>query len=348
MKRLGLFAILALAAATRVAAQQGPQPPEQPDFQITAEERAAVIEGSIAKLNESYVYPEIAKKMESALRSRVGRGEYRSITSANALTQKLTEDLREVSKDEHLKLVCSPTGAQEGRSPEPSPDELRARNYGFEKVELMDGNIGYVDIRGFAPTRIAAETASAAMTFVANTDALIIDLRKNGGGDPTMVSYVLSYLFDQVTHVNDLYSRFEEAPRQWWTLASVPGLRFGGKKPVYVLTSHYTFSAGEEFANDLKTQKRAQLIGEATGGGSHPARFFKVTEHFTIKVPFARAINPITRTDWEGVGVVPDVAKPADEALTVAYRMAVEKLAETATDPESKEHLSKLLQEKKN
>jgi len=357
MKRLGLFALLALAVAPAGAPPLAPPMPqaEPPDFQITAEERAAVIDGSIAKLNEVYVFPEMAKKMESALRSRVGRGEYRSITNGHDLARKLTDDLRAVSKDEHLAVLCFPEGAPERSGPALSADDLKAEreslskiNFGFEKVERMEGNIGYIDIRAFYPPQLAADTASAAMSFVANTDALIIDLRQNGGGDPAMVSYVLSYLFDRATHVNDLYSRFENTTRQWWTLASVPGLRFGGQKPVYVLTSHHTFSGGEEFANDVKTQKRAQLIGEVTGGGSHPTRPFKVSEHFAIGVPYARAINPITRTDWEGVGVAPDLQKPAGEALTVAYRLAVEKLLQTETDPERKGQLQSLLQEKKD
>lgn len=356
MKRLGLLALLVLAVAPPLAAQPAPPQAEPPDFQVTAEERTAVIDGSIAKLNEAYIFPEMAKKMESALRARMGRGEYRSITSANELVRKLTEDLREVSKDGHLEIECFREGAPEpSAGEEPSADELKADreilskfNFGFEKVERMQGNIGYLDIRGFFPPQIAADTASAAMSFLANTDILIIDLRQNGGGDPAMVSYVLSYLFDKATHVNDLYSRFEDTTHQWWTLTSVPGLRFGGQKPIYVLTSHDTFSGAEEFANDLKTQKRAQLIGEVTGGGSHPTRSFKVSEHCTVNVPFGRAINPITRTDWEGVGVAPDIVKPAGEALTVAYRLALEKLLETEKDPERRERMKALLQEKKN
>jgi len=353
MKRAGLLAFLLLAVAPPLAAQPGP--PAPPDFQVTTEERAAVIDGSIAKLNEAYVFPEMAKKMESALRARVGRGEYRSITSANELVRKLTEDLRVVSKDVHLEVECFREGAPEQSGEEPSADDLKADreslskyNFGFEKVERLQGNIGYLDIRAFFPPQIAADTASAAMSFLANTDILIIDLRQNGGGDPAMVSYVLSYLFDQATHVNDLYSRLGDKTHQWWTLASVPGLRFGGHKPIFVLTSHDTFSRGEEFANDLKTQKRAQLIGEVTGGGSHPTRPFKVSEHCAVNVPFGRAINPITRTDWEGVGVAPDIAKPAGEALTVAYKLALEKLVETEKDPERKERLQDLLREKKN
>jgi C-terminal processing protease CtpA/Prc len=146
-----------------------------------------------------------------------------------------------------------------------------------------------------------------------------------------MIAYVLSYLFDEPTHVNDIYERPGNKTQQWWTMPHVPGLRYGGAKPVYVLTSKNTFSGGEELAYDLQTLKRATLVGETTGGGAHPVQPYKVSEHFAIGVPYARAVNPITGTNWEGTGVAPDVATPADQALNTAYRMVLEKMLETAS-----------------
>jgi C-terminal processing protease CtpA/Prc len=185
------------------------------------------------------------------------------------------------------------------------------------------------------------------MSFLAHTDALIIDLRRNGGGEPAMIAYVLSYLFDEPTHLNDIYERVGDKTQQWWTMPHVPGQRFGAKKPVYVLTSRTTFSGGEEFAYNLKNLKRATLIGETTGGGAHPVRAVKVSQHFAIGVPFARAISPITRTNWEGTGVTPDVPKPADQALDTAYVMALEKIVEMTDNPRQKEQLQGLLNQRK-
>jgi C-terminal processing protease CtpA/Prc len=221
-------------------------------------------------------------------------------------------------------------------------------NYGFEKVERMQGNIGYIDIRGFTPPEVGGETGAAAMTFVANTDALIVDLRFNGGGEPAMVAFLTSYLFDEPTHLNDIYERYTDSTQQWWTSGFVPGRRFGGKKPLFVLTSSRTFSGGEEFAYNLKNLKRGTLIGETTGGGAHPVNGVKVSDHFEIGVPFARAISPITKTNWEGVGVAPDISMPADQALDAAYLMALEKVVAATTDPNRKAGLQRLLEDKKS
>jgi C-terminal processing protease CtpA/Prc len=155
---------------------------------------------------------------------------------------------------------------------------------------------------------------------------LIIDLRDNGGGRPDMVAYLSSYLFDSRTHLNDLWTRRTDKTEEFWTRDTIPGRRFGGVKPVYVLTSAQTFSGGEEFTYNLKNLKRATIVGETTGGGAHPVSGHRIDEHFRIDVPFARAINPITHTNWEGVGVTPDVVVPAKDALDTAQRLLREKL----------------------
>ena len=329
---------------------------EQPDLTITAAERTKVIEDSIVALNRYYVFPDVAKKMEQALRARVTKGEYASITSARALADKLTADLREVSNDKHLGVRFSnrPVPERPFNQPPAAEDREQDRafaaklNYGFEKVERLQGNIGYVDIRGFVPPEIGGETAAAAMTFIGNTDALIVDLRKNGGGEPAMIAFVTSYLFDQPTHLNDIYQRYDDATQQYWTSPFVPGRRFGGKKPVYVLTSSRTFSGGEEFAYNLKNLGRATIIGETTGGGAHPVDAVKVGEHFMIGVPFARAISPVTKTNWEGTGVAPDIAIAADQAFDRAYVLALEKVIAATEDPNRKAGLQRVLDETKS
>ena len=186
----------------------------------------------------------------------------------------------------------------------------------------------------FHPTDFGAgETATAAMSFVANTDALIIDLRENGGGSPDMVALVCSYLFGaHPVHLNDLYFRPENSTHQWWTLPYVPGQRYENK-PVYVLTSKRTFSAAEEFTYNLKSLKRATIVGETTGGGAHPGGPRRINEHFTMFLPSGRAINPVTKTNWEGTGVAPDVSVSAEKALNTAYLAALKTIARNLTQP---------------
>lgn len=185
------------------------------------------------------------------------------------------------------------------------------------------------------------------MTLVADSEALIIDLRRNGGGDPATVALITSYLYDagDPVHLNNLYYRWSNQTQQYWTHAWVPGKRFGGSKPVYALTSGHTFSAAEEFANNLKVLKRATIVGATTGGGANPSDSFKLAEHMRIFIPTGRAINPVTKTNWEGTGVIPDVAVPQEQALLTAQIMAMQPLVAKLAEPWRKEGPAKVLAE---
>ena len=205
-----------------------------------------------------------------------------------------------------------------------APPASGGGNYGFEKLEFLPGNIGYLKLNGFSSDPAARETATAAMNFLAGCDALIIDLRGNGGGNPSMIQYLSSYLFDQPTHLNSLYFREGDRTEEFWTRTDVPGEKVGQDVPLYVLTSDYTFSGGEEFAYNIQTQKRGTLIGETTGGGANPGGAHPVGDRFMIFVPNGRAINPITNTNWEGVGVKPEIEMPAAEAYDKALELATE------------------------
>jgi hypothetical protein len=305
------------------------------DFKIDAATRTHVIDGAIAKLIEFYVFPEIAKKMEDAVRARQKTGEYDSVTDGEAFAKTLTEHFQAVSHDKHLRVSFSPARVPE--MPEipsgPPPPEAVAQyrqqmermNCGFDKVEILSGNVGYLKFDMFADPEVCGPTAVAAMNFLANVDAIIVDLRENGGGDPKMVALVSTYLFSQPTHLNDLWERKSGTTQQYWTLPYVPGKRLDAK-PAYVLTSKQTFSGAEEFSYNLKNLKRATLVGETTGGGAHPVSGHRIDDHFMIGVPFARAINPISKTNWEGTGVEPDVKVPAADALATAQKLATEKL----------------------
>ncbi len=314
---------------------------EQPDITIDAATRAQVIEAIIKNVNDSYVFPEIAKKMTESIRDRVNRREYEQITSAKTFAETLTSHLQAVSKDKHLRVrfshqplpVRGPRAEPTAEEREEMRREFGWMNHGFNKVERLRGNVGYLEFTGFFNEQAGAETVAAALNFVADTDALIIDLRKNGGGNPAMVALICSYLFgEEPVHLNDLYWREGNRTDQFWTLKEVAGKRYLNKD-VYVLTSKYTFSGAEEFAYNLKNLKRAKIVGETTGGGAHPGRSARLHEHFSMFVSTGRAINPITKTNWEGTGVEPDVAVPSDQALIVAQLMALKNSVTTIKNP---------------
>gem|GEM_PF-381455 len=199
----------------------------------------------------------------------------------------------------------------------------RMDNFGIRRVERLDGNVGYLDVRRVPVPANAGPAITAAMELVAGTFALIIDLRHNGGGAPEGVVYWCSYLFEEhPTHLNDIFNAETGETRQFWALPYVPGTRYVDR-PVYVLTSSDTFSGGEDFAYTLQALGRAEVIGETTGGGAHPTRPFPISAAVHIGIPFARSINPVTGTNWQGTGVVPDVAVPEDRAYDVAYARAL-------------------------
>jgi C-terminal processing protease CtpA/Prc len=329
--RAAVLLLLTFMFASIACAQPGPM--DQPDLTIDAATRTKVIDTILKRLNDSYVFPDIAKKMEQSIKERVDKKEYDQITSSKEFATKLTDDLQAVSKDKHLRVRYSHEAIPErGERREPTADEREQRkrdltwmNHGFSKVERLPGNIGYLEFLNFMDEELGADTVAAAMNFINGTDSLIIDMRQNGGGNPAMVALVCSYLFGpEPVHLNDLYWREGNRTDEFWTKKEVSGKRYLNKD-VYVLTSKRTFSGAEEFTYNLKNLKRATIIGETTGGGAHPGGGFRITEHFGMFVPTGRAISPITKTNWEGTGVTPDVAVPADQALLVARVMALKK-----------------------
>src|SRR5262249_8248230 len=190
-------------------------------------------------------------------------------------------------------------------------------------------------LRGFSPAQFGGATAIAAMNFLANSDAVIIDLRKNGGGDPSMIQLISSYFFKEPKHLNNLYWRKGDHTDQFLTSAYISGKSMADT-PLYVLTSSRTFSGAEEFSNNMKVLKRAKLIGETTGGGANPGGFFPIAAGLGMFVPTGRAVNPVTGTNWEGKGVEPDEKVPAADAFNVAYKEALKSIESTTKDPQAK------------
>jgi Peptidase family S41/N-terminal domain of Peptidase_S41 in eukaryotic IRBP len=301
---------------------------------------AAVLE----LLRAGYVFPDLAEQAAAAVTARLAAGEYDGL-DAEVLAERLTEHLNEVCADKHLRVrPLPPRRPREPGAAEPSPrgpgtrgdgrlaparretpgDRPRPHNYGIHRAERLDGNVGYLDLHAVADPDHAGTAIAAAMELVAGTYALIIDLRQNHGGSPHGVVFWCSYLFpDADTHLNDIFDADTGETRQFWSLAWVPGSRYLDR-PVYVLSSHETFSGGEDFCYTLQAQGRAEVIGEATGGGAHPTRMVPISSTVGIALPHARSINPVTGTNWQGSGVIPDVAVPATRAYDVAYGKALQ------------------------
>jgi hypothetical protein len=344
----------ALALGAPPARAQAPPPQDQPNMAMTAAMKQSTIDSLAAAIEANYVFPDVAKKTAAALRAKVKRGGYAGLDSAEAFADSLTQDLQAIGHDHHFHLGYwhreLPPGAF---TPQGPSDEERARmaamsrrlNYGFERVQRLFGNIGYLDLRGFEGTPEAGTAAMAAMTLLNNSDGLIIDLRRNGGGDPNMIMLLLSWLMpaDDRVHVNDFYLRDGNRTEQYFTLTTIPGPRYAGKD-VYVLISHYTGSAAEEFAYDIKNLKRGTLVGETTVGAANPGEAVRINAHFAAFISNGRAVNPISKTNWEGVGVDADVATSADDALKTAHIAALTKLIERESDPERRPALERSLQ----
>jgi hypothetical protein len=316
---------------------------------LTPEIRQTVVLDLAKLAQEKYVYPEVGEELATSIRAKLEQGGFDEIVEAGELAMTLTEDLRALSNDRHWSVVYDPHRLPKYIDPETEEDEAqlaqwlaraRRRNFGFEKVERLQGNIGYIDLREFAPSEHAGETAVAAMSFVANCDALIFDLRQNHGGYPSMVQLITSYLYDaEPRHINTFYYRPSDDYQQFWTFPHVPGRRLP-EVPVYVLTSSATGSGAEEFTYNLKHMGRATLVGETTGGAAHPVTAETVQEHFHVRLPYGRPINPITQENWEGTGVEPHITVPQENALKTAHLHALEHLAENCEDEQRKRDLA--------
>lgn len=349
MKTLFAIAMLALvflpAGFTRTQERAA-----QPDMAIDDSARSEVIDAVIRNMKDYYVFPKVADEIEKDVRERRRKGEYDSITSAAGLAKLLTTHLREISRDKHVSVNYNarPVPARRGAA-EPTAEERQGLrnygediNYGFEKVERLPGNVGYIRLNLFFPVEYGGETAVAVMKFVAATEALIIDLRGNDGGQVNMIVLMESYLFGhEPVQLSGLFRRQTNAIQQYWTMPYVPGERYVGKE-VYVLTSKRTFSGGEAFAYDLKNLKRATVVGETTEGAANPRDVYRINEHFWMGIPNARPVSPVTQTNWEGTGVKPDIDVPAGLALKTAHLAALKKLLEDSagsTDENRKERL---------
>jgi len=316
------------------------------DLTIDADRRARVIDGALVTLLEHYASPAMAEDIAATIRHRRDAGAYDTLTTATALRAALTADLLSASNDKHvtLRYHVEPQSLDASRNQFDDPQfleqlhqSMRLGNFGFERVERLRGNVGYLDLRFFAPPEWddCAATAAAAMVLLTRTNALIIDVRQNGGGAAGMVDLLCSYLLpaipERTIHLYDFYYRDGDRTEQHRTLPCVPGPRYLDR-PVFVLTSSHSLSAAESLAYTLQSLRRATIVGETTGGAGNPVGMYRIDEHFSVTVTHGRTTHPATGTNWEGVGVAPDMVVSEQDAAKVAHIAALEGILEKA-DP---------------
>ena len=325
-----VFSTFLLFQNQEIAAQTG-------EPKLSKTEIALTVDSINLKLQRNYVFPEHAAEMSKRLKQNLTEGKYYALGNPIEFARQLTSDLQSVSKDKHLMVVFNPSIIARERA---STDEDRANeeaewnkelvknlkrdNYGFRAIKILDGNIGYLDIREFVDPKHGGETLTAAMHFLSNTKAIILDLRENDGGSPWMVQLLASYFFSsEPIHLADHYNRPKNELTQSWTLPYVPGVR-RPEVPLYILTSKKTFSAAEAFSYQLKQLGRATIIGETTAGGAHLTGSVIATDKFYVRIPQGRTTSPVTNANWEGTGVAPHIEISADQALKTAHAKALE------------------------
>ncbi|MFX0006400.1 MAG: S41 family peptidase [Promethearchaeota archaeon] len=301
------------------------------------------------KIEKYYVFPNIAMKITQSLLDNLEDGSYYGNTDPVNFERLLSKDLVEVSNDLHFYFEYDPNMAQNlikeanEKKGQIEDDFLeykmglkseQYRNFHILKAERLPGNFGYIKLNDFPPAEFAGETIIGALQFLANTNALIFDIRNNGGGYPSMVALIISYLLEPNPQLlTSIYERKEDKVFQNWTLPYVPGKIFP-KKPVYVLTSRRSASGAEEFAYALKMQKRALIIGETTRGAANPVEVFPILDKFVIWLPIGTPTNSISKDNWEGIGVSPDFDVPQEKALEKAHMLAFDELINKLDDIE--------------
>jgi len=352
------LAVLSLLAAATLAlparAQFAPGSPDDADTPLDARTRSAVIESLAVAVRDLYVFPDKGAELAKQLRRRAAQKQYDRITGSREFADSLTAHMQATTHDLHMRVHyrLEPLPVRSRDEDGPSGEERRRqvameelRNFGFEQVRRLPGNVGYLDLRQFSGSPEAQATAVAAMNFLGHCDAVIVDLRRNGGGSPAMIQTLLSYFVEEGDrlHFNDFYRREGDRWEQWHTSAFVPGPRLAGK-PLFVLTSPRTGSAAEEFSYDVQTHELGTLVGGTTAGAANPGGLVRLSDHLAAFIATGRAVNPVTKTNWEGVGVKPDVDVPPGEALRAAHMRAIESLLKAPRDDEHKAFLGRSLE----
>ncbi|WP_316213467.1 MULTISPECIES: S41 family peptidase [unclassified Bradyrhizobium] len=308
-----IFALMAVSSATSAAVPDTTQ-----SVSLDQATVRKVIGGITVKLREDYAFPDKGVQAADALEKALAENAYAGVIDPSKFAVQLTEQLRAITKDSHMRVIF---GSPFRNQPPPSAPE----DAGFE-VKRLNGNIGYIHLARFVPPNVFNPAADDAMRNLSDTAALIIDMRDNGGGHPASVAYLVSFFLDpgKRVHINDLIWRNRGTStfrtESFWS--SPTPVHYLGK-PVYVLVGPKTYSAGEEFAYDLQVLKRVTVVGEKTRGGANPGGLNDLGSNLFVVVPTGRAENPITRGNWEGVGVLPNVRATPETAQETAIALAM-------------------------
>jgi hypothetical protein len=324
MKRSALAIVFAASMAAGTPGLAQPAPADHAATARTtldAATKRAAVEKASKLLIEDYVFPDTGQQVAAAITRNLAAGKYDAITDPAAFAKRLTDDMRAIAHDLHLGVDVDDAPPSAGGAGEPPRSA-----FGFTRVDVLKGNIGYIELVGFLPKDLFKLEADKAMRQLGDTDALIIDVRPNGGGQPGAVAYLISFLVDPKTpvHVNDLLWRkpgTAEYRRDVFQTEPTPTSYL--RKPVVVITGAQTISGGEELPYDLQAMKRATLVGETTAGGANPGRGEPLGGGLSIFLPSGRAENPITHANWEGRGVKPDVPTTSAAAFATAYAIAM-------------------------
>ncbi len=275
-------------------------------------------------IENKYVIAEKAKVFADEFRQRCAAGVYDSLVDARTFGERVTADLHTITHDNHnaFRTIESSDVGEKAESNLHHPVRyyrIRMKEHtGFTKLEWIDGRIGYLELRRFNLLSEAKEMLGVAMKFLAGANAIIVDLRENGGGSG---DYLSSYFLPHPTQLTGSYYREGNELQESWTSRNIEGERMLDV-PLFVLTSKKTFSAAESFAYDMKVRKRGTLVGDSTKGGAHDVGYFKIDHQFEMYLSIGRGVNPVTNTNWEGIGVVPDIFVPASAALDTAIVLA--------------------------
>ena len=299
------------------------------------------------KLQETYVIEGTADKLTQLIQSHAFMNACNRKKTPENLADFFTTELNKIADDKHLSVVYDPAWVEELKAYRSSEQteafadkrvmETPTDNYGFKKVQILDGNIGYVDIRMFSDSHLGGETLENTMKFLKNSDGIIIDLRNNFGGSPFMVNTLASYFFDlETVHLLTFESRENGklTEVQDWTSPYVPGPRFKDI-PLYILISGNSASAAEAFSYVMKSLNRATLVGEVSAGAAHARTAEVINDNYILTLPNSRPVDPRTKGNWEKIGVMPNIETGSDTALDVAHAEILNTLIKEESDNKS-------------
>lgn len=318
---------------------------QRSDRPITPAEQKQIIDKAFTLLKANYIFPDVLNTMEQQIYKKLSAGSYAAYSTAEDFLKNINNDLETLSNDRHVDIFFDPVRVKQieaeansdNSKPAYAPEFLaRAKfeNYMVRKAERLDGNVGYLKFNMFVDPELSKPTLIAAMNFLSNSSALIIDLRQNGGGDARTCSFLLNYFLPDSTLIMQRRSRTDKTPTLIYTTKDPSARKYDKNIPVYILTSKRSSSAAEAFSYTLQSYKRAVVVGEVTKGEANPGYIFAINKEMYIMIPAFENVNPVTKTNWQGKGVMPDIRIGADKALIVAQAKAYEQLAASTAQQE--------------